>query len=130
MFQRKNIPFVPLAEDDWELPSSVVPLLLDERSGQKDELPEAVEVWLKFSQFLRSATSLALVNDYHEWVTKLSSNPTYEALPSEWTWPLPSTLAPTQSGSDEDHTSDTLLLNTLLTGLNTNLDTSCRYIST
>ena len=113
MFQRKDIPFVPLAEDDWELPSSVIPLLLDERSGDTEELPEAVEVWLKFSQFLRSATSPTLVKDYQEWVAELSANPTYEALPAECIWPLPSDSTPRQSGSGEDHSLNCLSLNSL-----------------
>ena len=40
LYQQKDIPFVPLAEDDWELPSQVVPLFVDERVGEgNDELP-------------------------------------------------------------------------------------------
>ena len=89
LFQQKDIPFVPLAEEDWELPSRVVPLLVDERVGEEnDDLPEAKEIWTRFSQFLRSATSPCTVKDYTEWVARLSDNPTFEASPSEWMYPL------------------------------------------
>ena len=89
MFQQKTIPVMPLAEDDWELPSNIMPLFLDERVGDGvQELPEVNEIWSKFTQFLRSSTNPNLVRDYQEWVAYLSDNPTFEALPSEWTWPL------------------------------------------
>ena len=89
MFQQKTVPILPLAEDDWELPSNVVPLFLDERVGDSaEELPEVNEIWTKFSQFLRSSTNPNLVKDYKEWVAYLNDDPTFEALPSEWTWPL------------------------------------------
>ena len=89
LYQQKDIPFVPLAEDDWELPSQVVPLFVDERVGEgNDELPEAKEIWLRFSQFLRSSTSPHVVKDCNEWVAYLSDNPTFEASPSEFIWPL------------------------------------------
>ena len=44
LFQQKDIPFVPLAEDDWELPSPVVPLFADERMAENHDLPEAKEI--------------------------------------------------------------------------------------
>ena len=89
LFQQKDIPFVPLAEEDWELPSKVVPLFVDERVGDDNtDLPEAKEIWTRFSQFLRLATSPCTVKDYTEWVAQLSDNPTFEASPSEWIWPL------------------------------------------
>ena len=56
----KDIPFVTLSEEDWEL-------------------PEAKEIWMRFSQFLRSATSPCMMKDYTEWVPHLSDNPTFEA---------------------------------------------------
>ena len=74
--------------DDWELPSPIVPLFADERAGGCDELPNPEEIWLRLSQFMRSTTSPRLVRDYNEWVAHLSDNPTFEAIPSEWIWPL------------------------------------------
>ena len=63
---------MPLAEDDWELPSEVVPLFVDERVGDDNtELPEANEV-----------------KNCDEMVVFLSDNPTFEASPSEFIWPL------------------------------------------
>ena len=100
LFQQKDIPLVPLAEEDWELPSPVVPLFADERMEENRDLPEAKEIWLRLSQFLRSTTSPKLVRDYNEWVAHLSDNPTFEASPSEWIWPL-YTDEPSQSGSGE-----------------------------
>ena len=62
---------------------------MDERVGDDNtDLPEAKEIWTRFSQFLRSATSPCTVEDYTEWVAQLSDNPTFEASPSEWIWPL------------------------------------------
>ena len=100
-FRTKDIPFVPIAEDDWQLPSPIVPLFLDERtSDNRDILPEADEIWLKFAQFLRSTTSPNLVNSYDDWVKYLSDNPTFEASPSEYLWPLPGIpKKPTKSAS-------------------------------
>ena len=102
LFQQKDIPFVPLGEDDWELPSPVVPLFADGRLSENDDLPEANEIWLRFSQFLRSTTNPNLVKDYKEWVAHLSDNPTFEASPSEWLWPLYN-HQPSQSGSGEEY---------------------------
>ena len=34
---------------------------------------------MRFSQFLRSATSPCMMKDYTEWVPHLSDNPTFEA---------------------------------------------------
>ena len=65
--QQKENPFVPLAEDNWELPSEVVPLFVDERVGDDNtKLPEANKVWLRFSKFLRSSTSPSLVKNCDE----------------------------------------------------------------
>ena len=100
-FHTKEIPFVPLAEDDWELPSPVVPLFLDDRAAENaDTLPKAQEIWLKFAQFLRSSSSPKLVNSYDEWVEYLSDNPSFEAEPSSSLWPLPSSGTPSSSGEE------------------------------
>ena len=102
LFQQKDIPFVPLAEDDWELPSPVVPLFADERMAENHDLTEAKEIWLRFSQFLRSTTNPNLMKDYKEWVAHLSDNPTFEASPSKLIWPLFNDQ-PNQSGSGEEY---------------------------
>ena len=103
LYQQKDIPFVPLAEDDWELPSEVVPVFVDERVGDdNDDLPEAKEIWLRFSQFLRSCTSPNLVKNCDEWVAYLSDNPTFEASPSEFIWPL-FNEKPSAKGSGEKY---------------------------
>ena len=102
LFQQKDIPFVPLAEDDWELPSPVVPLFADERMPENHDPPEANEIWLRFSQFLRLTTNPNLVKDYKEWVAHLSDNPTSAASLSELIWPLFNDQ-PNQSGSGEEY---------------------------
>ena len=100
-FHTKEIPLVPLAENDWELPSPVVPLFLDDRTTEnQDVLPEAQEIWLKFAQFLRSSTSPNLVNNYNEWIEYLSDNPTFEAMPSSSLWPLPPSGSPSSAGEE------------------------------
>ena len=66
-----------------------MPLFVDERVGEEnDDLPEAKEIWTRLSQFLRSAKSPCTVKDCAEWVARLSDNPTFEASPSEWMYPL------------------------------------------
>ena len=46
IYQQKDIHFVPLAEDDWELPSKVVSLFVDERVGDdNNKLPEENKIW-------------------------------------------------------------------------------------
>ena len=84
--QQKENPFVPLAEDNWELPSEVVPLFVDERVGDDNtELPEANEV-----------------KNCDEMVVFLSDNPTFEASPSEFIWPLYNET-PSQRYSGEEY---------------------------
>jgi hypothetical protein len=75
------------------------------------DLPEAKEIWLRFSQFLRSTTNPNLVKDYKEWVAHLSNNPTFEASPSELIWPLFNDQ-PNQSGSGKEYI-DIPYLNTI-----------------
>ena len=44
-FCKQEIPFVPLAEDDWELPSPVVLLFVDTRTaGNVSSYPESEEI--------------------------------------------------------------------------------------
>ena len=46
IYHQEDIPFVPLAEDDWELPSKVVSLFVDERVGDdNNKLPEENKIW-------------------------------------------------------------------------------------
>ena len=78
LFQKKDIPIVILAKDDWELPSPVVPL--HEMMDENHDLPEPT-------------TSVAEVGH-------LSDNPIFEASPSYLIWPL-YTEEPSQSGSGD-----------------------------
>ena len=129
LYQHKDIPFVPLAEDDWELPSTVVPLFVDERVGEdNNELPEANEIWLRFSQFLRSSTSPNLVKNCDEWVAYLSDNPTFEASPSEFTWPLFNDK-PSQRVSGEEYFDISLSSMPTPTGLDPYLGTGCTHVN-
>ena len=53
IYHQEDIPFVPLAEDDWELPSKVVPLFVDEKVGDdNNELQDANEIWFRIFRVL------------------------------------------------------------------------------
>ena len=99
-FCKKEIPFVPLAEDDWELPSPVVPLFVDNRTaGNESSYPESEEIWLKFAQFLRTSKTPNLLNTYKEWIDYLSDNPRFESTPSKELWPMPLTPPPASTAT-------------------------------
>ena len=99
LFQTKEIPFTPLSEEDWELPSPVMPLFLDERTpDNQDIFPNGDEVWEKFAKFLRTCSSPNVLKDYDEWVRVLSDNPRFQAYECDAIWPLPIPKSSSNSG--------------------------------